>query len=178
MERRGRSIVLIGMMGAGKSTVGRLLQRRTGLELYDTDAAISDQFGLTIPEIFDRFGEDRFREAETEALQAFEPRKAAIVVTGGGIVLRQQNVACLRRFGFVVWLEADGGTLFERATRRGNRPLLRTQNPRATIETLRTERMPLYKEAADLRIDTSTMNHDEIADAILNRFNALTMNHE
>jgi shikimate kinase len=167
VDVRGKSIVLIGMMGAGKSSVGRLLQHRTGLEPVDVDEVVRDKFGLTIAEVFEKFGEEKFREAETEVLRELTPTKAAIVVTGGGTILRNENVDLLRRLGTIVWLQADDGTLFERATRRGNRPLLRTENPRAAMERLLAERNPLYERAADVRIDTSAMNHDQVVDAIL-----------
>ncbi len=169
MDSRGKSIVLIGMMGAGKSSVGRWLQRRAGLDLFDLDKTVAKRFGLTIPEIFEKFGEEKFREAETEALRAFTPEKPTIVVTGGGTILRNENVDLLKRLGFIIWLQADEGTLFERASRRGNRPLLRTENPRKRMEELLSERIPLYERAADFRVDTSTMKQDEVADWILKR---------
>jgi shikimate kinase len=157
------------MMGAGKSSVGRFLQRRTGLDLFDIDEAVSRKLGLSIPEIFERLGEEKFREAESEVLREFSPAKPTIVVTGGGTILRQGNVDLLKRLGFVVWLEADEETLFERVTRRGKRPLLRTENPRARFESLLNERNPLYGRAADLRIDGSTLSHDQVADVILSK---------
>ncbi len=106
-------------------------------------------------------------------LREFSPAKPTIVVTGGGTILRQGNVDLLKRLGFVVWLEADEETLFERVTRRGKRPLLRTENPRATLESLLSERNPLYQWAADLRIDTSSMSHDEVAEMILSKVQQL-----
>src|SRR2546421_13071902 len=121
MDRRHKSIVLIGMMGAGKSSVGRLLQRRTGLNRFDTDEIVSSKFGISIPEIFSTHGESGFRDAETEALRALVDKAAAIVVTGGGIVLRDENVDLLKQIGIVVWLEANAETLFERASRRWDR---------------------------------------------------------
>jgi shikimate kinase len=162
------------MMGAGKSSVGRCLQRRTALDLFDTDEAVSRKLGLSIPKIFGRFGEEKFRQSETEVLREFAPTKPAIVVTGGGTILRQENVGLLKRLGFVVWLDADEGTLFERATRRGQRPLLQTENPRARLVALSAERKPLYARTADLRINTSTMNHDEVADLILSKVGELS----
>src|SRR5205807_7757565 len=122
------------MMGAGKSSVGRCLQRRTGLDLFDSDEAVSRKLGHSIVQIFERFGEEKFRQTETEVLREFAPMKPMIVVTGGGAILRQENVDLLRGLGFVVWLDADEGTLFERATRREHRPLLQTDNPRARLE--------------------------------------------
>jgi shikimate kinase len=174
VELAAKSIVLIGMMGAGKSSVGRCLQRRTGLELFETDEAVSRKFGLSIPEIFAQFGEEKFRQAETDVLREFAPLKVAIVVTGGGTILREENIDLLQRLGFVVWLDADEATLFARATRRGHRPLLQTENPRARLESLLREREALYKRAADLRIDTSTISHEEVADAILSQIEELS----
>ncbi|HET9418561.1 MAG TPA: shikimate kinase [Chthoniobacterales bacterium] len=173
MDQPGKSIVLIGMMGAGKSSVGRCLQRRTGADLFDTDDAVTKKLGLSIVEIFKRFGEEKFRHAETEVLRELAPTKPTIFVTGGGAILREENVNLLKRLGFVVWLDADEGTLCERATRRGHRPLLQTENPRARLAALVAERNPLYARAADLRIDTSTMDHDEVADIVLSKVQEL-----
>jgi shikimate kinase len=167
MDRRAKSIVLIGMMGAGKSSVGRCLQRRIDLDRFDTDEIIASKFELSIPEIFATHGEQRFRDAETEALRDLVASEAVIVVTGGGIVLREENVDLLKEMGTVVWLDAKEETLFERASRRGNRPLLQTENPRATLSEMLRVRMPLYTKAADLRVDTTKLTHDEIADIIL-----------
>src|SRR5689334_5425163 len=119
-----KSIVLIGMMGAGKSSVGRALERRTGLAHFDTDEAVAAQFGMSITEIFAKHGEENFRAAETDVLRNFNPDRAAIITTGGGIVVRAQNVELLKRLGTIVWLNGDEMTLFERASRRNTRPLL------------------------------------------------------
>jgi shikimate kinase len=162
-----RSIVLIGMMGAGKSSVGRCLQRRTALACFDTDELVAAEFGLSIPEIFAQYGEEQFRDGETEVLRKLFLPQPVIVVTGGGIVLRNENVDLIKRIGTVVWLTADEATLFERASRRGERPLLKTENPRAKFSGLLRQREPLYAAAADLKIDTSSLTHDEIADDIL-----------
>src|SRR5439155_26751072 len=118
MNRGAKSIVLIGMMGAGKSSVGRCLQRGIGLALFDTDEIVASKFGLSIPEIFSKYGEDRFREVETEALAELAPAESAIIVTGGGIVLREENIDLIKRLGTVVWLAAEEDTLFERPSRR------------------------------------------------------------
>src|ERR1044071_3743826 len=123
-------MVLIGMMGAGKSSVGACLRRRTGLDLLDMDDIVASKFGLSIPEIFAEHGEKKFREAETAALRCVRTEDRAIIVTGGGIVLRKENVEILRNQGLIVWLDADEKTLFARASRKQNRPLLRTKNQR------------------------------------------------
>lgn len=168
MNREANSIVLIGMMGAGKSSVGRCLQRRIGLARLDTDEIVATKFGLSIPEIFSRHGEDRFRQLETEALAELAPAESAIIVTGGGIVLREENVDLIKRLGTVVWLAAEEDTLFERASRRGNRPLLQTEDPRKTLSEMLRVRAPLYAKAADFRVDTTTLTHEEVADVIVN----------
>lgn len=167
MNRRGQSIVLIGFMGAGKSSTGKALARKTGLPHFDTDEIVSARFGLSVTEIFVRFGEEEFRDAEAEALGQLSKAAPAIIVTGGGIVLRPENVKTLRELGRVVSLEADEETLFRRISRRATRPLLQTENPRATLVELLRVRDPLYRAAADVRLDTSRLTHDEVADAIL-----------
>jgi len=164
-----KSIVLIGMMGAGKSSVGRCLQQRTGLARLDTDEMVAAQFGIPIAQIFEKHGEERFRIAETDVLRKLAPERPAIVVTGGGIVLRAENVDLLKQLGTVVWVTAEEATLFERAARRNDRPLLQKENPRAVFSKLFRERESLYAAAADLRVDTSTLTHDEVAETILNR---------
>jgi shikimate kinase len=169
-----KSIVLIGFMGAGKSSVGRFLERRTGLARMDTDDIISSKLGLSIPEIFSKHGEASFRDAETETLRQLSPDRPSIIVTGGGIVLRQENVDLLKRLGAVVWLDASEKTLFQRASRRGQRPLLQTANPRKSFSDLFRKRRPLYKRAADVRVDTSSLSHDEVGEMILIRMEKLS----
>jgi len=107
MNRHSRSIVLVGMMGAGKSSVGVCLRRRTRLKLFDTDEIVTSKFGMPISKIFSEYGENKFREAETEALQTLATSEPVVIVTGGGIVLREENIHLLKRLGVVVWLEAN-----------------------------------------------------------------------
>lgn len=167
MKERGDAIVLVGFMGAGKSSVGRTLARITGLPRFDTDEMIATRFGLTIPEIFQEHGEEKFRAAETEALRELRRKGAAIVVTGGGMVLRPENRDLLRELGAVIHLGANEETLFARLSRRSTRPLLRTENPRATVAELLRTRLPLYREVADAEVDTSKLSHEEVARRIL-----------
>lgn len=162
-----KSIVLIGMMGAGKSSVGRVLAWRTGLVRFDTDETVAAEFGMSVSEIFERHGEEKFRDAETEVLRHLAPRPAVIITTGGGIVLRPENVDLLKRVGAIVWLNGDEMTLFKRASRKDTRPLLRNENPRAVFSELLRKREPLYQAAADFEIDTSKLTHDEVAEMIL-----------
>lgn len=169
MNRPVKSIVLVGIMGAGKSSVGCCLQRRTSLALYDTDEIVASQFGMSIPQIFAKHGENKFREAETEALRSAANTEKTIVITGGGIVLRKANAEIIKRLGVAVWLDADEETLFARASQKRNRPLMETKNPRKTFSQILDARRPLYATIADIRVDTSVLTDEEVAIAILSR---------
>jgi shikimate kinase len=169
-----KSIVLIGMMGAGKSSVGRCLQRRTGLACLDTDEIVAAKFEMSIPEIFSKHGEQRFRDAETEALRELCLDRQAIIVTGGGTVLRDENIDILKRLGAIVWLDAPAEILFERASRRGNRPLLQGENSRKKFLEMLDARLPLYQKASSICVDTAKLGHDEVAEAILSEIEALS----
>lgn len=170
MNQAGRSIVLIGMMGAGKSSVGHCLHKRTALTLFDIDEMIASKFGMTISEVFLKHGENKFREAETEALRKLPSDQRVIIVTGGGIVLREENLNLLKRLGAVVLLEADEEMLFRRASRTGKRPLLQCKNPKKAFTNMLRERLPLYAKIADIRVDTSMLTNEEVALAILSKF--------
>jgi len=173
MKSQRRSIALIGMMGAGKSSVGRCLNRRTGLALHDTDKIVALKFGMSIQEIFAEHGEKKFREAETEALRCIRTEEQTIIIAGGGVVLRDENVEILRSQAVVVWLDADEETLFARASREQNRPLLRTKHPRRALSQILSARGPLYANIADIRIDTSVLTDEEAAVAILSKLRRL-----
>jgi shikimate kinase len=173
---RGKSIVLIGMTGAGKSSVGCCLQRRTKLALVDTDAIVASHFGISIPEIFSKYGEQAFREAEAQALRKLAPAKQKIVVTGGGIVLREENVDFLRRLGAVVWLDGNEETLFKRASRARTRPLLQGEKPRQAFAQMLHARLPLYVKIAQIRVDTSMLTDEEVAVSILSKLKKLGRN--
>ena len=162
-----KSIVLVGMMGAGKSSVGACLRRRTGLGLLDTDEIVASNFGISIPAIFAEHGEKKFRDAETEALRRVRTEEQTIIITGGGIVLRKNNVEILKKQAAIVWLDADEETLFARASCKQNRPLLQTKNPRKTFSQILGARRPLYANIANIRVDTSALTDEEIAVAIL-----------
>ena len=173
MTGRGRAIVLIGFMGSGKSSAGRILARRKGWPRFDTDEMVSARFGRPIPEIFAEFGEEEFRNAETEALEQISAATPAVIVTGGGIVLRPGNVEILQRLGMLVHLEADEETLFQRVSRRSSRPLLQTENPRSTLGELLRARLPLYRQAADFHVETSRLSHDEVAETVIRNMEGL-----
>ena len=176
MNQSGKSIVLIGMMGVGKTCVGRCLQRRTKLALVDTDDVVASKFGISIPEIFSKYGEQGFREAETQTLRELDPAKPTIIVTGGGIVLRAKNVDFLKRLGIIVWLDGNEETLFERASRARIRPLLQGENPREAFAQMLQARLPLYAKVGNIRIDTSVLTDQEVAVAILSKLRKLGRN--
>ena len=173
---RNKSIVLIGMMGAGKSSVGRCLQLRTKLALVDIDDIVASHFGTSIPEIFSKYGEQVFREIETQALREMAPAKQTIIATGGGIVVRKENMDLLKQLGIVVWLDCNEETLFERAWRSGNRPLLRAENPREAFARMLQARLPLYAKIAQIRVDTSMLTDEEVAVAIVSKLRKLGRN--
>jgi shikimate kinase len=161
------------MMGAGKSSVGGCLARRTKLALHDTDEIIASKFGLPIPEIFAKHGENKFRKAEAEALRNLATTEQAIIVTGGGIVMGEENIRLLKRLGVLVWLDGTRETLFKRASRSGNRPLLQDENPRKVFAQILRARRPLYAKIAHLRVDTSVLTDEEVALAILSKVGRL-----
>lgn len=122
--------------------------------------------GMTVPEIFERWGEKRFRDEESAALGRLEETVPAIIVTGGGIVLRADNIERLRELGTVVWLTATRDVLQERLARTNKRPLLQTPDPEATIARLLAEREQFYAAAADHTVDTSELDHAQVAQAV------------
>lgn len=139
-----RTVVLIGMMGAGKTAVGRALASRLGVEMKDSDAEIVASAQLTIPEIFERYGEAFFRNRETKVIERLLSGPPAILSTGGGAWMSEANRALLAERAAVVWLEADLDLLWARVRHKSTRPLLRTGNPRAALEKLLAERSPIY----------------------------------
>ena len=151
----------------GKSVVGKALEQKTGLPRFDTDEIISSKSKMPINEIFSTHGEGHFRDLETETLRSMSLEEPAIIVTGGGIVLRAENMDLLRQLGTVVWLDADEATLRTRIRGLSDRPLLQTTNPRAALSELLAAREPLYRRAADLRVDVSQKNPRQIAELIL-----------
>ena len=122
---------------------------------------------MPIEKIFSTHGEEHFRDLETETLRSLSAEEPAIIVTGGGIVLRSENVDLLKRLGAVAWLDADELTLRTRIDRLSDRPLLQTANPEATLSELLETREPLYRNAADLRVDISQKSPEQVAELIL-----------
>jgi shikimate kinase len=161
------NIVLIGFMGSGKTSIGRLVAQRLGFQFIDTDAVIVERVGMQVPEIFQRHGEAWFREQETATLRSLSILNRAVISTGGGIVTREENHPLLRGLGFVVWLTATEDVIFERVSRNKKRPLLQTADPRETVHTLLTERRHLYEGVAQCTLDTTVLSHESTATALI-----------
>lgn len=163
----GENIVLIGFMGSGKSSIGRLIAAKLRYSFVDTDQIVVKKSGAEISEIFRLHGEDYFRVQERLAIESLKTDTRRVIATGGGVVTRPENVALLRELGFVVWLTASEEVIFDRVSRNTKRPLLQTPNPRQTIADLLAKRTPLYDAAAHWKIDTSTKSHEAVADALI-----------
>ena len=162
----GRSIVLIGMMGAGKTSVGKRLAQKLGLPFVDADDEIEAGAQMTIPEIFERFGEPYFRDGERRVIARLLEDGPKVLSTGGGAFLNEETRRRVAERGVSVWLRPEFETLLRRVRKRSNRPLLRTEDPEATLRKLLEERSPTYA-LADLTIETRDGPHDAAVEALL-----------
>jgi shikimate kinase len=160
------NIFLVGPMGAGKSTIGRLLASELNLSFRDSDRVIEERTGADIPWIFDMEGEEGFRERETAVLTELSTEANVVIATGGGIILREQNRTIMKSSGFVCYLTASIDQLVERTSRDKKRPLLQVENPRQKIIDLLSLRDPLYREAADFVINTDRRSPKAVAQEI------------
>jgi len=149
-----QNIFLIGLMGAGKTTIGRQLASELSLKFFDSDHEIEKRTGVTITHIFDIEGEAGFRKRETAMLDELTEKKGIVLATGGGAILKPENRQFLMSRGTTIYLYANIDTLLERTSKDRNRPLLQTENPQAKLEELLEIRDPLYRETADIIIDT------------------------
>ena len=157
------NIFLVGLMGAGKTSVGRLLAKQFGKTFYDCDQEIELRTGVKIPVIFEIEGEDGFRAREATVLRELAGLHDIVLATGGGAVLREENRRLLAQSGTVVYLRASLEDLWQRTRHDRNRPLLQTADPRAKLEQLFNQRDPLYREVATLVIDTGNQSLRSLA---------------
>ena len=148
-----RSVVLVGMMGSGKTAVGRALSAQLGVPFLDSDAAIEEAAKATIAEIFARDGEPFFRDRETEVIARLLSGPPSILSTGGGAFMAERNRRAIAEKGVALWLDADLDTLWDRVRHKDTRPLLRTPDPRGTLAALFDARVPVYR-LAELRVPT------------------------
>lgn len=159
----GDSIFLVGLMGAGKTSVGKLLARRLGKTFCDCDHEIESATGVRIPVIFEIEGEAGFRARESRMLAELAERRNIVLATGGGAILAEENRRVLGKNGTVVYLRAAPQDLWQRTRHDRNRPLLQTPNPLAKLTELYAERDPLYREIADLIVDTGNQSVSALA---------------
>lgn len=153
----GQPVFLVGMMGAGKTTIGRQLARLLGREFIDLDQELEARCGVKVSLIFEIEGEAGFRRRESQLLEECTRRRDIVLATGGGAVIAPENRRCLKERGVVVYLRATGPELYRRVARDRNRPLLQTADPRARIDGLLAERGPFYDEVAGITLETGAM---------------------
>jgi shikimate kinase len=161
-----RSIVLVGLMGAGKSSIGRRLAHRLGLPFVDADTEIEKAADLTIPEIFDRHGEAYFRSGEVRVVARILDAGPQVLATGGGAYMNADTRARIRARGISIWLKADLDVLMKRVKRRGDRPLLKADDPQAVLKRLMDERYPVYAEA-ELTVLSREATHEEVVEDVI-----------
>lgn len=160
------NIVLIGFMGTGKTTVGKRVSRQLAWKFVDIDQEVEKITGLTIREIFQRFGETRFRSEETAAVKRLAKLDNLVISTGGGVVLNPENMNFLAQTGIVIALGADSDTIYNRVSRKNTRPLLMQENPRQAIKDLLKEREHLYRQAR-YNIDTSNLSLEQVTQKVI-----------
>ena len=164
-----RNIFLVGLMGAGKTTVARQLARRLGKTFYDTDHEIERRTGVRVQVIFEIEGEPGFRARESQMVDSLTALQDVVLGTGGGVVLKPENRALLAARGFVIYLRAQPRDLYQRTRHDKSRPLLATDDPLAKLEELQRVRDPLYREVADLIVDTGRQSVGALVDQLLKR---------
>jgi shikimate kinase len=167
--RGRRNVFLVGMMGAGKTTAGRLMARRLKREFLDTDHEIERRCGVKVPVIFEFEGEAGFRQREAAVIAELTAREDVVLATGGGAVLDEANRRHLAARGTVVYLHAPPPALYERVRQDRNRPLLATADPQARLQELYAVRDPLYREIADIVFDTGRQSVQNLARQLLAR---------
>lgn len=169
------NIFFVGLMGAGKTTVGRLLARHLNKTFYDTDHEIERRTGVNIPLIFELEGEAGFRKREAAMLQELSKMQDVVLATGGGAVLLPENREALKSNGVVIYLRANVHDLWLRTRNDRNRPLLQTQNPKARLQKLFAERDALYQEVASITVDTGGQAVGTIVHQIEQKLAALNL---
>lgn len=176
-ERLGRrAVVLVGLMGAGKSTVGRRLATRLGLPFRDADHEIEAAAGMPISDIFATYGEPDFRDGERRVIGRLLAESPMVLATGGGAYMSHETRERIAEFGISVWLKADLDTLMRRVRRRANRPLLQASDPVETMRRLMAERYPVYA-LADLVVESRDTSHERVTEDIIEALGALLDRH-
>jgi shikimate kinase len=172
VDKFSENIYLVGLMGAGKTTIGRSLAKRLELDFVDTDRELEVRTGVSIPTIFEIEGEEGFRKRESQLILDISEEKGRVVATGGGGVLREENRRSMRASGFVVYLDVPPRILWERTRHDRNRPLLQVADPLAKLTRIFVTRDPLYREAAHLVMNTGRVAPHEVLQHLLGELSA------
>jgi shikimate kinase len=161
-----RNLVLVGLMGAGKSAIGKLVASELGIPFIDSDHEIERVSRMTIPELFEKYGEPEFRKLENRVIKRLLRSGPRVLSTGGGAFMNDDTRASIKAAGLSLWLDADLETLWERVIKRDNRPLLKTENPKQTLENLMIARYPTYA-LADLSVKSRDVKKDVVAAEVI-----------
>ncbi|KFB67116.1 shikimate kinase [Candidatus Accumulibacter vicinus] len=167
MNNDKRNVYLVGLMGAGKTTIGKALARRLAYHFVDTDHEVEARTGVGLPTIFEIEGEEGFRKREAQVIAELADRDAQVVATGGGAVLRSENRQNLRASGLVIYLDVPLPTLHERTRHDKKRPLLQVSDPRQKLRELHAQRDPLYREVADLVVSGSRITVQSVLNLLI-----------
>lgn len=171
----GRAIVLVGLMGAGKTTIGRRLASRLKLPFTDADNEIEKAAGKSIPDIFSEHGEEYFRDGERRVIARLLEHGPQVLATGGGAFMDEETRRNIAQHGVSIWLRADLQLLMKRVIKRSHRPLLKTADPRAVMEKLMSERYPVYA-LADIIVDSRDAPHEVIVGEVIDQLSTLSQN--
>lgn len=161
-----RNLVFVGLMGAGKSVIGRLVAQSLSIPFVDTDAEIEKVSRMTISELFAAYGEAEFRSLETRVIERLLRNGPRVISTGGGAFINENTRRQIKNGGISIWLKADLDVLWERVSKRDHRPLLKTENPRQTLENLMIQRYPVYADA-DLIVQSGNVRKDVMVNEVL-----------
>lgn len=170
-----RNLVLVGLMGAGKSAIGRLVAQQLSVPFIDSDHEIERVSRMSISDLFAAYGEEEFRALESRVMKRLLKSGPRVVSTGGGAFINERTRRHIKRGGLTIWLKADLDVLWERVSKRDTRPLLKTENPRQTLENLMNARYPIYAEA-DLTVQSRDVRKELVADEVLAAIAAIAGN--
>ncbi len=167
------NVVLIGFMGSGKSSVGRIIAKKLGKRFIDMDDVIEDKASMSINDIFAKFGEEHFRDIESEVALMLAEDNNLVISCGGGVILREKNMRALKKNGMVFYLKASPESIYRRVKDDNSRPLLKVKDPLAQIKQLLSVRELLYNQWADIVIDTDSKSLEEVAEEIMKQINKI-----
>ena len=161
-----KNIFIIGSMGSGKTSIGKMLAKNNNLSFLDTDHEIIRDCGYSIPDIFEKFGEEYFRELETKQLKKMYGMKNHVISTGGGIILQKQNIELIKDLGIIIFLDISINSQIDRVKNRKNRPLINDNNLKDNLLSLKKTRDPIYKSISNYIIDVSGKERDQVINEI------------